>query len=246
VSARFLIRFDDICPTMNWAVWEQIEPILTRYGIRPILAVVPDNQDPKLFVNTPRSDFWERVRGWQANGWAIALHGYQHVYETRHAGLVGINAFSEFAGLPYDVQRNKVERALSIFSRERVRADAWVAPAHAFDATTVRVLAECGIRVISDGFYWRPLLRLGALWIPQQMWRFRSMPGGVWTICLHHNHFSPSAIQELEADIDRYRRNIVSLDVLISQYPAKRLGMLDASLSTLWLAALRLKRRLVR
>lgn len=244
MSACFLVRFDDICPTMNWGVWEQLESILTRHGVKPFMAVVPDNQDPKLIVDAPKVDFWERVRRWQKQGWTIALHGYQHVYETRHSGLLGINAYSEFAGLPYDVQRNKIERALGVFSREGIRADAWIAPAHAFDAVTVRVLGECGIRVVSDGFYWRPVFRMEMLWIPQQMWSFRSMPGGVWTVCYHHNRFSAGNIAKIEADIGHYRKDIVSLDALVKHYPAKPLGVMDVSFSVLWLVCLRLKLRL--
>lgn len=246
MSARFLIRFDDICPTMNWEIWEHLESILMQHGVKPILSVVPDNQDPKLVVDVPRPDFWQRVRRWQEQGWSIVLHGYQHINETRHSGLMGINARSEFAGLTYDVQRDKIKRALAIFSREGVRADAWVAPDHAFDAVTVRVLSECGIRVISDGFYWRPVFRMGALWIPQQMWRFRSMPGGVWTVCYHHNRFSAGNIAKIETDIIRHRKDIVSLDSLVKHYPAKQMGVMDEFLSVLWLNCLRLKRKTAR
>jgi predicted deacetylase len=246
MSARYLIRFDDICPTMNWRVWEQLESILMRHGVKPILAVVPDNRDPNLVVDSLRADFWQLVRRWQERGWAIALHGYQHVYETRHSGLLRINARSEFAGLPYDVQKNKIESALALFLREGIRADAWVAPAHSLDAVTVRVLGECGIRVISDGFYWRPVFRMGALWIPQQMWRFRTMPDGVWTVCFHHNRFSAGDIAKIESHIVHYRKDILSLDSLVKRYPAKPLRMRDVFLSALWLVGLRLNLRLAR
>src|SRR5262245_38354882 len=74
-ESRYLIRFDDICSTMNWLVWDAIESQLIRYAVRPILAVVPDNRDPNLIVDPPRSDFWERVRRWQSRGYTIALHG---------------------------------------------------------------------------------------------------------------------------------------------------------------------------
>ena len=79
MPARYLVRFDDICPTMNWAAWSRIETVLDRHGVAPILAVVPDNRDPKLMVDNSRADFWARVRGWQTKGWTIALHGFQHL-----------------------------------------------------------------------------------------------------------------------------------------------------------------------
>ena len=46
----YLIRFDDICPTMNWVIWTEIDEILTTEGIKPILAVIPDNRNPVLFI----------------------------------------------------------------------------------------------------------------------------------------------------------------------------------------------------
>ena len=242
----YLIRFDDICPTMNWAVWDRLERILGNHDIKPILAVVPDNRDPKLIIDKKNTDFWDRVRSWQERDWGIALHGYQHVYETDCCGLLGINRHSEFAGLAYDVQRYKIERGLSIFAEHGIHADAWVAPGHAFDETTVRILVEFGIRVISDGFYWRPVVRLGALWIPQQMWRFRTMPWGIWTICYHHNWFSEEDIRKIEDDIVRNKQAISSLDDLIGCSNARDMGMVDVSMSNLWLAGIKLKRGLSR
>src|SRR5712692_12017049 len=100
MTTQYLIRIDDICPTMNWAVWRAVEDVLVRYNISPLLAVVPDNQDPHLQITPARVDFWDCVRRWQALGWTIGLHGYRHSYVTRESGLLGINSFSEFAGLP--------------------------------------------------------------------------------------------------------------------------------------------------
>src|SRR5690349_25091254 len=40
VKACYLLRFDDICPAMNWTVWAAIEPMLERRGISPLIAVV--------------------------------------------------------------------------------------------------------------------------------------------------------------------------------------------------------------
>ena len=96
---RYLVRFDDICPTMNWTVWRQVEEALVEEGVEPILAVVPDNRDPNLTFDWPEPRFWDRVRQWQARGWTIGMHGYHHRYETEDAGIVGRNRYSEFAGL---------------------------------------------------------------------------------------------------------------------------------------------------
>lgn len=243
MRASYIVRFDDVCPTMNWEIWERLEPALQRHHIKPILAVVPDNRDPNLAVGPPRADFWSRVRNWQAAGWTIGLHGHQHVYSTEDAGLVGINAFSEFAGLTEDAQRAKLRRALSIFEREGVRADAWVAPAHSFDAVTVKLLLEAGVTVISDGFYCRPVRYLGALWIPQQFWHFRPAPAGLWTVCYHHNQFDEAAIARFTSDMAMYADRIVGMPAAGALGNVAEHSILDRAFSSLWVTALRLKRR---
>src|SRR6267143_1112909 len=119
-ATQYLLRFDDICPTMNWRVWAEIESVLVQRQLKPILAVVPDNHDPGLQVDSPAGDFWDRVRAWQKWGWTIALHGFQHRYVSRNAGLVATRKKSEFAGLPATEQREKLRCGMEIFKRERV------------------------------------------------------------------------------------------------------------------------------
>src|SRR5437762_14036332 len=97
MRAQYLIRFDDCCPTMNWPVWVEVERALLEFDVKPIMSVVPDNRDRELEVNEPNRDFWSEVRGWQQRGWTIGLHGYQHRYVTRDAGVVGIHKYSEFS-----------------------------------------------------------------------------------------------------------------------------------------------------
>jgi predicted deacetylase len=242
MSARFLVRLDDICPTMNWDIWNQVESTLQRRSIKPILAIVPDNRDPKLIVDAPKADFWMRVRDWQARGWTIALHGYQHAYVTQHAGLIGLNAYSEFAGLSYQEQTLKIEAALAILDREHVKPAVWIAPAHTFDQTTVRILVEHGIHVISDGFYFRPITKLEATWIPQQLWSFRRLPAGLWTVCFHPNDFSESRIRQFDLDIERFQSAIVSVPDVLKTYAPKPENRVDAWFSRFWLRQLKKRR----
>src|SRR5687767_4013101 len=129
-TPQYLLRFDDICPTMNWGVWTEIERILVGCGVKPVLAVVPDNRDPMLEVDLPVHDFWDRVRAWQKRGWTIALHGFQHRYVTPNAGICGLSNKSEFAGLRVEEQREKLRRAMEIFKREGIVARVWIAPGH--------------------------------------------------------------------------------------------------------------------
>ena len=65
------------------------------------------------------------MRVWQGRGWTIGLHGYQHKYVTRDSDVIGINNYSEFAGLLEDVQAFKLRMAFEIFRREGIRPEVW-------------------------------------------------------------------------------------------------------------------------
>ncbi len=227
-DSLYLLRFDDICPTMNWSNWDAVEARLVYLGVRPILAVVPDNRDPKLDAGPARADFWDRVRGWQALGWTIALHGYQHVYVNRDPGIIGLNPQSEFAGLPRLVQEDKLLKGLAIFAREGVRADAWVAPAHSFDRTTVDLLVELGVPVISDGFWRRPFSEAGRmLWVPQQLWEFIPRPAGLWTVCCHSNPWTPEDLDRFIRSLDQYAPRLTDLAAVRERYGDRRASLGD-------------------
>jgi predicted deacetylase len=215
-NPQYLLRFDDICPTMNGRVWAEIETVLIQRQLSPILAVVPDNRDPNLQVDSPAGDFWDRVRVWQDRGWTIALHGFQHRYVTRNAGMVAVRKKSEFAGLPADVQREKLRRGVEIFEREGIKSRVWIAPGNSFDAATVALLPEFGIRVLSAGYFRHPYVCPRQMtWVPQQLYYFRPAPAGVWTVCYHHNQWGASKFGKFREDADRYGANIVSLDAVL-------------------------------
>lgn len=235
MAARYLIRFDDICPGMNWTAWQQVEEIVREAGVRPLLAVVPDNRDPALNVAEPVTDFWDRVRGWQAMGWSIGLHGYQHRYVTHASGIIGRNRYSEFAGLARDEQKDKLSQGLQIFAGHGVRADAWIAPAHSFDETTVELLGELGIDTISDGYALSPYrCERGMLWIPQQFGRFIGMPTGTWTVCLHVNSWTSKDVASFRAGVQRFSHRTVSLDELKRAFGQREKGFEDGVFHTLF------------
>jgi len=143
------MRFDDICPTMNWPVWDRVEEVLRANEILPMLAVVPRNADPSLDVAEPNPEFWDRARGWQDSGWDLMMHGLDHVYRTSDSGLCGYDARSEFAGVAEPEQRRKITEGLRIMGAEGLTVAGWIAPNHSFDLTTVdstsieRIIAMC-------------------------------------------------------------------------------------------------------
>jgi predicted deacetylase len=216
MKTGFLLRFDDLCPTANWEVWNRLEQLLCEFGVTPIVSVIPDNRDKGLVVARPGEDFWDRVQSWQKRGWTLGLHGYQHCYLTQKAGFYGRMARSEFAGLPYEVQEIKLQNAVRIFHEHNVKPEVWVAPAHSFDENTIDALLRMGVQIINDGYALYPYAdERGMVWIPQQVGRFRNLPIGIWTICFHFNLWNDDDLKRFRSDLERFAPQILSVnDVL--------------------------------
>lgn len=246
MAAQYLIRFDDICPTLNWSIWEHVEHILLDCDVKPILAVVPDNQDPKLKVGEPNPNFWDHVRNWQQRGWTLGLHGYQHRYVTDRGGLMGINQRSEFSGLSCSEQESKLRQALNIFEREGVKPSLWIAPAHSFDGETLSVLRRLGIAQLSDGFSLYPHRDdHGTVWVPQQLWRFRKMPFGLWTVCMHFNGWNSGDILRFETDLRQFSGALTDWNSVISRYQHRRRSSVDVAFWQIYRRALKARQWLV-
>ena len=242
MSARYLLRFDDVCPTMNWSVWDRVEEILLGAGVKPILAIVPDNQHPELRAAEPSPNFWGRVREWQKRGWTLGLHGHQHLLHTSSGGILRLSKRSEFSNLLFDEQKSALRLALSIFEREGVIARVWVAPWHSFDAATLRALLELGIRQLSDGFSLYPFRDPGGmLWVPQQLWHFRRMPFGIWTICLHPNRWSAEDLDRFRSSVEEFRTALTDWQSVTSRYEHRKRTLLDSVFSNAYPRALKIR-----
>lgn len=219
MTARYLLRLDDACPTRHRDRWQRLEALFERWGIRPIVAVVPENADPELAVESADPGFWDRVRAWQSKGWTIAMHGERHVYHPvdKRRLLVPFHDRSEFAGLPYAEQAEKLRRAWALFAGQGVGPTLWVAPGHSFDQVTLEALRnETPIRTINDGIARNPFLEGGFYWLPQQLWALARRRSGLWTVCLHPNTMSDEAFAALAVRVADpwFRQRIVSVGEL--------------------------------
>ena len=45
---KIAVRMDDIAPGMDWKKFNDFKELLDEYGIKPLIGVVPDNQDDNL------------------------------------------------------------------------------------------------------------------------------------------------------------------------------------------------------
>ena len=70
MKRKILIRFDDICSTMDYSQWKRADEILRKYGVKPLLGIIPECKDPDLQIEPEHEDFWEWIKGLE-NSWEI-------------------------------------------------------------------------------------------------------------------------------------------------------------------------------
>jgi Uncharacterized protein conserved in bacteria (DUF2334) len=222
--AQYLLRFDDLCPTISAKRWEPFRTLIEEFGVRPILAVVPDNHDSDLVRAPADPGFWEQMRRLEASGATIAVHGFRHVCDNEGRSLLGIHRRSEFAGVKYDTQREWIRAGLRILRDRGLHPLLWIAPRHGFDRNTIRALTTIGVHYISDGFARVPFRRYGINWIPQQLWEPVAKKKGLWTICIHPWAAGSSAAGRLRGFLEDHAHQFTSFDRVIKELPAKPLG----------------------
>lgn len=197
---KYLIRLDDACETMDWKNWLKIETIFDKYSIKPLIAVIPNNEDKNQKINPNNSNFWQWLKNLEAKGWEIALHGNNHVYQTIDGGINPIHKRSEFAGLPLNTQKDKIKKGFSKLRSMGFNPKIFVAPSHTFDLNTLEALkSESTIRIISDTMALNPYKKYDFVFIPQQIGSVREIPlSGTFTFCYHPNTMNDKDFENLE------------------------------------------------
>lgn len=207
---KIAVRMDDIAPGMDWKKFMDFKALLDQYGIKPLIGVVPDNQDENLERTQENGehrnhgmpdDFWAYIRELQEQGWSIAMHGYQHVYTQKKGGVFPLNRFSEFAGLPLARQLAMLEKGRAILDSHGIKTDIFMAPAHSYDKNTLKALHQAGFRKITDGFGNRPYLWKQMRFYPISFRLESSLKKkqGLTTMVVHANTAS-------QKDMEKYRR----------------------------------------
>jgi predicted deacetylase len=218
MKVKYIIRLDDASHYMNISKWDDFLHILDKYNVKPIIAVIPNNEDYQLMAdNAYIENFWQIVSDWNKRSYVIAMHGYNHCYITSNAGIIGKNCFSEFAGVSYKKQSEKIILSKQIFEENSIDPKIFVAPAHSFDSKTIKVLLKhTNIRIISDGFAYNAFRWKGMNWIPQQLWRPEKKETGLWTICYHPQMATNIQLNELDEFLKEEYVNVINpLDITV-------------------------------
>lgn len=235
----YLMRLDDASEYMNIEKWTRMERLLDKYNVKPVYGIIPSNKDPDLLKYGKVNEFWELMIKWKNKGWIPALHGYTHVFETNDGGINPVNPRSEFAGLTYERQCEKIKSGCQILQDNNISPKVFFAPAHTFDINTIKALKEVSsIRIIIDTIADDIYFRDGMYFIPQQSGQCRKLPFNTVTFCYHPNIMKDCDYEGLELflkkneskfarfeDLALKKRAFGIKDVIIKKiYFARRLG----------------------
>lgn len=239
---KYLIRLDDACPYMDIPKWSHIEHILDKYSIKPLVGIIPANAKEDLFISPVDPFFWDKIHNWISKGWSIALHGYDHVYISEEGGINPFWRRSEFAGVPLNIQKEKIRKGIKILRDHGVNPKFFFAPSHTYDNNTVEALrSESEIRIISDSIGTKPYLYKGIVFIPQIVGHCTVPPlSGYWTFCLHPNVMTKDDFNKTESFIKEHQMDFICFEEL-DLINIKKKSLFDRFLSLFFFSYRRLK-----
>jgi predicted deacetylase len=215
---KYFFRVDDIHPRMERGRFNKLKDLFLKNQIKPILAVIPDNQDQSLNKGRDDFNFWEEIKELQNKGWTLAVHGYQHKSINKDGGMINIHNESEFVGLSYGEQLEKIKKGKEMLESKGIKTDIFVAPFHSFDENTLMAIKQANFKYIYDGIALWPFRKYGLIWIPQIAWVPKKTPFGIISFCLHPQSFSDKRIRKLETFIKENKNEIVNLEWVLKWY----------------------------
>ena len=234
--SKYIMRLDDASDYMDVEKWEKVKCLLDKYHVKTVFGIIPHNQDESMVSCYEKDEsFWEKMNQWVKEGWTPALHGYDHRYITEDGGINPVNYRSEFAGLSYERQCEKLEKGYAILEDHGIIPEIFFAPSHTFDDNTLKALsAKTRIHTISDTIAFDTYYDKGFYFLPQQSGAVRKLPFRLVTFCYHPNVMTEQDFERLEQFLERYHEQFISFgqDIL----KKRKFGFLDKALRTLYFA----------
>ena len=218
-NTGLLLRFDDIAPNMNWKIMNQCEDLFLKYDIKPVLGVIPNNEDKDLLTFPENKDFWKKVNQWQSYGWEIAIHGYNHKYtnNTEKNDYFNYGGKSEFFGFSLDDQITKLKMGLKIFKENNINVRSFFAPNHTYDINTFKALKVNGIYKVIDGYGLFPYNEFGIHFTPQLLYKYVILPFGIQSTQIHLNAWDNNDFMSFKNFIEKNYKKIVNYNYVLSK-----------------------------
>lgn len=221
---KIAIRMDDITPDMDWAKFLRFKELCDLYQVKPLIGVVPENQDSMLHIDEAREDFWEYILQLQKDGWSIAQHGCTHIYSTKKKGCFPLNALSEFAGRSYEEQYATLKQGKQVLEEHGIYTDMFMAPAHSYDKNTLKALKALGFTKLTDGFGETPYRWQELVFYPISFKQSSSLnkKKGYTTFVIHTNTMNDRDFERYENLFQAYSDRLISYNEYMKQEPKQR------------------------
>jgi predicted deacetylase len=212
-----LVRMDDITATMNWSLMDRCEKLFDKFKIKPLLGIIPINKDPELLKFPKNERFWERVESWKNKGWEITMHGCNHLYTQKSdkKDIFNYGGDSEFYGLDYSTQLNKIKTGLEEFNKRKIKVRSFFAPNHIYDSNTLKALKNTDIKIIIDGYGLFPYYKNEILFIPQLFYKEIFLPFGIQSTQIHINEWNDETYKNFEVFVEKNYSKILNLNNII-------------------------------
>ena len=214
-----LLRIDDVAENMNWSLMHKCETLFDQYNIKPLLGVIPCNEDKELQVYEKNNDFWSKVRSWQKKEWEISMHGFSHVYdrETNKKDYFNYGGRSEFCGHDYSTQFSRIKEGLKKFEDENIKIRSFFAPNHTYDKNTFTALKDSGVRHVIDGYGLIPYTKYNLNFFPQLFYKEIMLPFGIQSTQIHLNYWNENDYNYFENFIIKNQNKIINFDQCIEK-----------------------------
>lgn len=208
------MRLDDASEYWCATKWQRMHDLLVRFKIKPLVAVIPKNEDDKLRTFGFDEEYEKKVKLWIKNdGWIPALHGYKHIRRKAKGGLNPVNPKSEFVGLDLKLQEYMIECGLDILSKIGIFPKFFIAPCHTYDRNTLQALKNVSdIRIICDTVADDVYKKDDFFYIPQQCGMARKLNFSLTTFCYHPNFTTDEQFEKLEKFLEIHHDEFVSCE----------------------------------
>lgn len=220
---KIAIRFDDFCETMDFNKFTKVISIVDKFGIKPLIGIVPNNLDNNLRKHEKMdvNEYSSYIQSLKDKGYLFAQHGFQHVYVNKKGGILGINKNSEFVGLTFEEQYNKIIKGKEMLENLNIDTNIFMAPSHSYDKNTIKALKKAGFKYVTDGYTHHNFLYKGLIFIPCMNVKYEKKRKGVYTICIHTNTIDDDFLKILTKLLEKNSKYIVDYNELLNVEPSK-------------------------
>lgn len=245
--AYYILRIDDICPGTDKNVLRRILDISNKFGISPLLGIIPANEDENIKAQADKTfrDFEDLVNFLKKYNFDIAQHGVTHKLDPGELSSSRIHNYGELLGATQSEAENSLLGGKNILRSHFCKdVDTYMPPAHYLTTSIKSALIATNFRYVTDGFGAHPRKdKSGLSFIPQQLWRPRLMPmPGIFTICVHPNELTAVELEKLISFLAKNEARFISFASAKAYKATKVEAFYSAIFETLFWTLYRIKR----